>query len=393
MLQTQRMTLTPADGFVLSRIDGSTSARDVMALVPLPAEEAERSLFGLLCTGFIDYAAPATAQRRRLEPPAPAHTPPRGPSLPVPETGRRSAGQQAAVDTSASAERASPSRPGADDIRALVEDAHGRLKRDHFEVLGVDRSATQEQIRDAYAGFARVLHPDASRPPGLEDLSETRGAVFVRVTEAYHVLRDPESRAAYERTHEPSRPLPQRTRAAAQAPAAPPTAPPQPAAPRADPASPPLADAAPPPDVASPPRIDPRLAPESVIEVARSLFDEGKYWEAIQQLEPMVPRAEGATRAQGRLLLARAYLKNPRWKKRAEAVLQSLLEESPRDFAACMLLASLYRDAQLSARALALYRKVLEIQPGHPEASKAVAALEPAAPTAHRGFTSFFRRG
>jgi tetratricopeptide (TPR) repeat protein len=130
-----------------------------------------------------------------------------------------------------------------------------------------------------------------------------------------------------------------------------------------------------------------------VIEVARSLFDEGKYWEAIQQLEPMVPRAEGATRAQGRLLLARAYLKNPRWKKRAEAVLQSLLEESPRDFAACMLLASLYRDARLSARALALYRKVLEIQPGHPEASKAVAALEPAAPTAHRGFTSFFRRG
>ena len=51
LLRAQKITLTPADGFVLSRVDGSSSARDVMALVPLPAEDVERSLFSLLCTG------------------------------------------------------------------------------------------------------------------------------------------------------------------------------------------------------------------------------------------------------------------------------------------------------------------------------------------------------
>jgi hypothetical protein len=50
-LRDQRITLTPTDGFVLSRIDGSSSARDVMALVPLPSDDVERSLFSLLCTG------------------------------------------------------------------------------------------------------------------------------------------------------------------------------------------------------------------------------------------------------------------------------------------------------------------------------------------------------
>jgi serine/threonine protein kinase/tetratricopeptide (TPR) repeat protein len=393
MLRTQRMALTPADGFVLSRIDGSTSARDVMALVPLPAEEAERSLFSLLCTGFVDYAAPSTSPRRRVEPPAPASTPPPGKLPRAQESGPRGGGPQAAAHTSASAECPSPARTGADDIRALIEDTHSRLRQDHFEVLGVDRSATQEEIREAYASFARVLHPDASRPAGLEDLAERREAVFVRVTDAYHVLRNPDSRAGYERSHEPSKLQPKR-RAAAQGPAVPPVAPSlsKVPPPHADPAPPPLAAGRPPTTAPAPPDIDPRLAPEHVLEVARALFDERKYWEAIQQLEPLVPRAAGATRAEARLLLARAYLENPRWKKRAEGVLQALLDESPRDVAACLVLASLYRDAQLPARALALYRKVLEIRPGQPEARKAVAALEPASATSPRGLTGLFKR-
>ena len=70
-LRAQKITLTPADGFVLSRIDGSSSARDVMALVPLPSDDVERSLFGLLCTGIVDYrrettsASRAAARRRK----------------------------------------------------------------------------------------------------------------------------------------------------------------------------------------------------------------------------------------------------------------------------------------------------------------------------------------
>jgi hypothetical protein len=55
LLRSQGMALTPTDGFVLSRVDGTLSAGQVVSLIPLPAEDTERSLFGLLCTGAVSY--------------------------------------------------------------------------------------------------------------------------------------------------------------------------------------------------------------------------------------------------------------------------------------------------------------------------------------------------
>jgi len=55
LMQPQKLTLTPTDGFILSRIDGTLSAREVVSLIPLPPADTERSLFGLLCTGTVGY--------------------------------------------------------------------------------------------------------------------------------------------------------------------------------------------------------------------------------------------------------------------------------------------------------------------------------------------------
>jgi len=66
-------------------------------------------------------------------------------------------------------------------------------KRDYYEVLGVDRSATQEQIAEAYRKLALKYHPD--RNPGDEEAVKR----FKEAAEAFEVLHDPEKRARYDR--------------------------------------------------------------------------------------------------------------------------------------------------------------------------------------------------
>ncbi len=74
----QEIALTPTDGFVLSRIDGPLSAREIVDLMPLASDETEHSLLGLLCAGAIDLA-PVQSVPRRAPPPPRAPSPARAP--------------------------------------------------------------------------------------------------------------------------------------------------------------------------------------------------------------------------------------------------------------------------------------------------------------------------
>ena len=65
-------------------------------------------------------------------------------------------------------------------------------KRDYYDVLGVSRTASADEIRRAYRRLARQYHPDVNKADDAEER-------FKEATEAYEVLGDDEQRAAYDR--------------------------------------------------------------------------------------------------------------------------------------------------------------------------------------------------
>jgi molecular chaperone DnaJ len=65
-------------------------------------------------------------------------------------------------------------------------------KRDYYEVLGISREATKDDLKAAYRRLAKQYHPDVNKETGAEEK-------FKEVSEAYSILSDDEKRSAYNR--------------------------------------------------------------------------------------------------------------------------------------------------------------------------------------------------
>src|SRR5713101_5246264 len=67
------------------------------------------------------------------------------------------------------------------------------MPRDPYEVLGVERAASEQEIKKAFRQLARELHPDVNaHDPEAEEK-------FKEAAEAYEILSDPDRRATYDR--------------------------------------------------------------------------------------------------------------------------------------------------------------------------------------------------
>lgn len=63
--------------------------------------------------------------------------------------------------------------------------------KDYYEILGVSKTATEQEIKSAYRKLAKKYHPDVNKTPGAEQK-------YKDVNEAYEVLHDPEKRQKYD---------------------------------------------------------------------------------------------------------------------------------------------------------------------------------------------------
>ncbi len=179
LLRFQRISLNATDGFLLSRVDGVSTAAEVLRIAPVGPEEAQRSLLGLLYTGMLEWA------------PLPLVAP--------------------SLDVS---------------LRQSIVAAFDRLaEQSHHEVLGIPEGASKAEIHAAFVRLAKQYHPDAHHSPELLDLKDTLETLFWRVNEAHRVLsREAERRVEAEAPPSvaPAAPIPApEAEAQAPAPAAP----------------------------------------------------------------------------------------------------------------------------------------------------------------------------
>jgi curved DNA-binding protein CbpA len=389
LLRFQKLTLSPNDGFVLSRIDGTTTVRELLQLIPLPVEETQKSLFGLVSTGVVEYgekrkrepgasAAPPPPAPRPEPQPAPRPVPPPPPAAVAPPPPPPPPPPPApAVAPAASAPSAPLDAKGEERRREILDAWEGLATRNHFEVLGLARNVGEVEVKEAYFRLAKRFHPDVHHGASLGDLREKLEAVFIRLGEAYDTLRDRGRRGDYEARLGRARP-----QAFADAPGGAKPGPARPGEPAAA-------------EHERDKEEEARMAEQSLhraaklLEHAKALEQEKPNepehqrltFDAIQLLEPAIERlGSSKQKLRAQTLLARGYSKNPKWLKRAEELLLTVTRAQPENGEAWALLGHIYSQRGIKSRALSMYKKALELKPDHEEAVRFVAENSGAEP-------------
>jgi len=310
------LTLTPTEAFFLSRLDGTRRLEELVRVAPVPEEEALATLYALKTAGIITVGdAPAAG----LAP------------LPSINTQRGGSGEHIGVVDEAMltpeqlAER--------DRILSLAAEVS---RMDHYSALGIQSSATTEEIEEAWEKISSQYSPDHSLQPHVRDLRPQLQAILDRASEAFEVLSNPVSRRRYNRILESLDA--QREKELEE--------------------------------IKKQHRVS-QEARNQLVEAnfkrADELIHEGEPYLAIQLLEQacrLDPRPPEL------LKLAKLLLRNPLWKDRALKTLRKALEEDPEFVDAWLELAEFWRRRNNPERQRKALERALAADPEHPKASQ-----------------------
>jgi curved DNA-binding protein CbpA len=244
-------SLSPAEGYVLSQVDGRTTVADLALITGLPEEELHGVLARLREQGLLEPPGPALhpergAQRpamlpdrppteppgkmrapvqtdtpavphqvvERRQAPRPSSPPAAGPGAPPPPGGRAHVAapsiEERARRDAPSAERRprSPSVPPpvprhdgpftADELKRIDTFLLRANTADFYKLLGVPRRASRPDIRTAYFTLAKEFHPDAYFGRDLGSTKAKLERIFRQITRAYEVLSRSKSRGEYD---------------------------------------------------------------------------------------------------------------------------------------------------------------------------------------------------
>jgi tetratricopeptide (TPR) repeat protein len=319
-LPVDRLTLAPIEGFLLSRVDGQTKVRDVLAQMP-PADEeaASRFLFGLLILGLVNFAPAISA-------------------------GPLSCGDLVRGEEEKK-KREDRERTEVTDYYRLVQQGTPQA------ILGITEEATQEQVKTAYLERKERFQPARFMKKVQQDLREELQIIEARLLEAFLKVRSEKLFAAKAAGQGTEKVV------------------------NLDLESLSLRKELSKTEKQSMEEEKSRMA-EQFFNKARDYFKMGDYFNCIRYCEFATSYSDRNAAVFG--LLGQALMRNPdyRWQKRAESAFQRAAELEPFNPGHFVALGHFYESHGLLAKARREYEKTLELVPTHAEALASLRDLE-----------------
>jgi curved DNA-binding protein CbpA len=186
--------LSPTDGFVLSRVDGLATEKDILATTGLPEDQVLGALAKLETLGLItfDSARPATPASSGTVAAAGAH---------ATSSNRLRAAAPSPEPTLTPEEEAVLGEEVDLDVdirRRVLVMYRGLAHLDHYALLGVAQSDDRKALKRAYFDLAAKFHPDKYFRKNLGTYKVRMEAIFGRITQAHDTLTSKEGRAEYD---------------------------------------------------------------------------------------------------------------------------------------------------------------------------------------------------